>query len=256
MANDHKAELRKADILCIREQYDRAIDIYNQILDEDMECEEAYVGLLKAHSEYFTIFSGEQIEKDIRIIERIFPDIENEEYLTFLKKRKEARGSQRVASTKVEERKETPFKSFDYGIEEPEPSYDATEFNARVFDFRNNKDKYTYQEYRDYFIEVMKDESVPMEIRVKAAECYGDACYYDSRAGLQFLAKYGYEFVIEHIKSDKSNNGMVFSTMGLMYFYGVGTSIDKQKAKEYWLRGRNEYNESTCKQYLKKHFGI
>ena len=254
MSNDHKAELRKADILCIREQYDRAIDIYNQILDEDMECEEAYVGLLKAHSEYFTIFSGEQIDKDIRIIERLFPDIENEEYLTFLKKRKEARSSQKVAPTRVEERKETPVSTSSYRKEEPAQSFDIVVFGGRLTLFYEGTDEGYNTKQEAYFYSVMKNPNAPMSNRVQAAYAAG-YCYY--RREIYFMAHSCFEFAIENIKYHKYNNGDVFEKMGWLYIYGAGTiPMDKEKAKQYWLRGRDEYNNKECRELLKIKFGI
>ena len=88
--NKYEEELKKANILCIRERYDKALEIYNQILDEDMENEDAYIGLLRAHSKNFSVFDGEEIERDIRVIEKLFPDIMNEEYVNYYTKRKKS----------------------------------------------------------------------------------------------------------------------------------------------------------------------
>ena len=65
---DYSDELKRANIFCMREQYREALGIYNRILTEDMENEDAYIGILKAHSECFTKYDGQEIEKDIRII--------------------------------------------------------------------------------------------------------------------------------------------------------------------------------------------
>ena len=88
--NKYEEELKKANILCIRERFDKALEIYNQILDEDMENEDAYIGLLRAHSKNFSVFDGEEIERDIRVIEKLFPDIMNEEYVNYYTKRKKS----------------------------------------------------------------------------------------------------------------------------------------------------------------------
>ena len=87
-ASDISKDLELADVLCMREQFDRALSIYNKILDKDMKNEGAYVGILKVHSEYFTKFDSPEIEKDIRIIERMFPDIKNKEYANYCLERK------------------------------------------------------------------------------------------------------------------------------------------------------------------------
>ena len=86
--NDYSDMLKKANIFCMREQYDKALEIYNRILDEDMENEAAYLGILKVHSEYYTKYEGNEIEKDIRIIERMFPNINNKEYVNYCLERK------------------------------------------------------------------------------------------------------------------------------------------------------------------------
>ena len=255
MSNNHNEALRKADILCLREQYDRAIDIYNQILDEDMECEEAYVGLLKAHSEYFTIFSGEQIDKDIRIIERIFPDIENEEYLTFLKKRKEAKtASQRVESTKVEEKKETPTSTSSYAEEEIEQSFNQYVYTSYITDYYLEKDEAYDDEHCAYYRSVMKNPSAPMNFRAQAAEVLG-YCYH--RMELYGAALSCYEFALKNIKSYTGCNGSLFDRLGWLYIFGAGPiPMDKEKAKYYWLIGRDEYNNEDCRIVLKAKFGI
>ena len=82
-------QLRKAKIYCVRGQYDKALEIYNAILDEDMENQDAYVGLLRVHSEDFTVYEGPEIERDIHTIETLFPDIEDPEYIEYIKKRKQ-----------------------------------------------------------------------------------------------------------------------------------------------------------------------
>ena len=67
-------QLELADLLCLREQYDKALKIYNSILDKDMKNEKATIGLLRVHSDCFTKFEGDKIDQDIRIIERLFPN--------------------------------------------------------------------------------------------------------------------------------------------------------------------------------------
>ena len=85
--NKYSEELDRADSLCMREQFDRAIEIYNKVLDSDMRNERALLGILKVHSAYYTIYDGPGIEKDIRIIERVLPNINNPEYLYYCKKK-------------------------------------------------------------------------------------------------------------------------------------------------------------------------
>ena len=84
---DYSEEIKRANALCMREQYDKALAIYNKVLEDDFENEGAIIGLLMAHSECFTKFESSQIEKDIRIIERMFPDTKNAEYAKYIQNR-------------------------------------------------------------------------------------------------------------------------------------------------------------------------
>lgn len=88
--NDYNEKLKKARILCIRGRFQQALEIVEAILDEDMENMGAYVELLRVHTEDFTIYEGSEIDKDIHAIEKLFPDIDNEEYIDYLQKRRKA----------------------------------------------------------------------------------------------------------------------------------------------------------------------
>ena len=85
--NDYEAQLKKARTLCIRGRYEQALAICESILDEDMDVVGAYIEILRVHSEDFTIFEGKEIEQDIHAIERLFPDVDNDEYIDYLQKR-------------------------------------------------------------------------------------------------------------------------------------------------------------------------
>lgn len=86
--NDYEEKLKKARILCIRGRFKQALAICEEILDEDMENMGAYIELLRVHTEDFTVYEGIEIDKDIHAIERLFPDIDNEEYIDYLQKRR------------------------------------------------------------------------------------------------------------------------------------------------------------------------
>ena len=129
LLNDNKKnyseELKKANIFCIRERFDRALEIYNQILEEDLENEEAYVGLLRAHSKNFSVFDGEEIERDIRVIEKLFPDIMNEEYATYYGNRSKYLNNKNPKNETKEEAKkkeEKPTKSKTTKVKESKSS--------------------------------------------------------------------------------------------------------------------------------------
>jgi len=91
--SDYSEDIKKARALSIRGQYDRALDIYNKILDEDYENEDALIGLLRVHSKNFREFDGKIIEDDIFAIEQMAPDTTNEEYLNYLSRRDDYRAN-------------------------------------------------------------------------------------------------------------------------------------------------------------------
>lgn len=85
--NDYEEKLKKARILCIRGRFQQALAICEEILDEDMENIGAYIEILRVHTKDFNILEGEEIEQDIYAIEKLFPDIDNEEYINYMQKR-------------------------------------------------------------------------------------------------------------------------------------------------------------------------
>ena len=87
--NPYEKDLKRAKIYCVRAQYDNALAIYNHILEEDIENQDAYLGLLRAHSENFTIFFSEEIDRDVYTLDSLFPDLDDPEYAKF----KYARGA-------------------------------------------------------------------------------------------------------------------------------------------------------------------
>ena len=96
-------DIKKARALSIRGQYDRALDIYNKILDEDFENEDALIGLLRVHSKNFREFDDKKIEDDIFAIEQMAPDTTNEEYLNYLSKRDDYKAKNKARSLPKED---------------------------------------------------------------------------------------------------------------------------------------------------------
>lgn len=87
-AKKYEKAFRKAEIHLIREEYAEAKAIYDEILAEDMDVGKAYVGLLRVHSKDYTVFEGDEIEKTLRILAKLFPDYEDEDLSAYLEKRK------------------------------------------------------------------------------------------------------------------------------------------------------------------------
>jgi len=99
----YSQELTKGRVFCIRGLYDKALEIYNKILDEDIENEGAYVGLLRVHSKDFTVLNGDVIEHDIHVIESLFPNCQNPDYLSFINKRIAKKEAEENARKEAEE---------------------------------------------------------------------------------------------------------------------------------------------------------
>lgn len=85
--SNYELEIKKARALCIRGQFDRALVIYNSILEDEYDNPDALVGLLRIHSHDFTLFEGEEIEKDMSVIYRLCPNIDDEEFHQYNDKR-------------------------------------------------------------------------------------------------------------------------------------------------------------------------
>ena len=154
---DLLALLKRANSLCIREEYDRALEIYEAILEDDDECMEAYLGILRVHSEDYTIFEGEKIEKDIRIINKMFDDIEDEDYLDYLKKRKKA------LANAQEEKKEEPKV-----VEFKQPETTLSEWDDDFIQGRNAARKVAFISGRDVDTQAQKEAERLLNPYIKA----------------------------------------------------------------------------------------
>lgn len=107
-SKDFSLELKKARAFCLRGLPEKALGIYNQILDEDFENEGALVGILRVHSDNFRIYEGKEIDNDVFAIENMCPDIMDEEYITYVSKRNELLKQKKVEAPKKEETKPEP----------------------------------------------------------------------------------------------------------------------------------------------------
>ena len=225
---NYDAELKKAKIYCIRGQYEKAIDIYNAILEEDMENEDAYVGLLRAHSEDFNVLEGEDIDIDIRTIETLFPEIENEEYIAYLKKRKEffTGGSE---STK----KARSLKNIDDILAEADRLYEAESYSdAYTFYERAAKLGSAMANIRMGYLVynglgVNKNTKAALELYLKAAEMGEYYAYY--LLGLLYMNDIGddakaFKYFDTGVKEGKDRS--CAAGAGYMYMYGKGVTKD------------------------------
>lgn len=80
--------LRKANVYLLRGEYEEALKIYQELLDNDINNIDAYIGILRVHSKDYTVFDNDDVVKDIYVIRKYYKDakIEDIEYLDFIKR--------------------------------------------------------------------------------------------------------------------------------------------------------------------------
>ena len=231
--NKYEDELKKAYIYCVRERFDKALEIYNKILDEDMENEDAYVGLLRAHSKNFTEFDGEEIERDIRVIEKLFPDIVNEEYSNYYLTRKKALGDNLNKSTIKEKKEERIVVDSSKEIQFIKPiELPSTDEYSKGWDLfcnaRRTDDKNGYLEAKKYLEPLLYTGSPSIfytvgEIYLKTINDKYDDKLFNAINLFKYVTKY-------HV--DKYSNYYVSSCyeLGFIYYLYMG---DKSMAMQY-----------------------
>ena len=218
--NETADALRKAYSLCMREMYREALVIYNKIIEKDYDNEEAYIGILRAHSENFTKTTGEEVEKDIRVIKRFFPNTKNEDYLVFVKK-----------------------------IENPE--FDQNQFKLFVdkclalkkmdYEQRNR-----YQSQEDiktcisYFKSVYENETVQAKYKVQACYYLGLAYYFNDENG---ASKRCFEYVVDHYKAFPNYQGEAHYELAMYY---CSNGYDEKTMLKYLWAGANEFHNENC----------
>lgn len=221
-------ELKRARIYCVRGQYEKALAIYNAILDEDMENQEAYLGLLRVHSEDFTILEGEEIERDIHTLETLFPDIEDAEYIHYLAKRKEARHSS-GPSKKAPSALNDAASLLDegdvlYGQERYSDAYPYYEKAAKLGEATG----YLRMGYLAYYgLGVNRNVDEAISLYGKAVELGNYQAAY--LLGLIYLNDLGQEaraFKLFEEGYKKGENRSCAAALGYCYLYGKGTAMD------------------------------
>ena len=244
---DLSVELKKARALCIRGQRDRALEIYNAILEEDFENEQALLGILRVHSENFRIYEGKQVEDDVYAIESMCPDIMDEEYLNYISKRNDALKNTKEEPKKAEEKKtdakneEAPKKS------EPAETFDSLYEKARGI----GEDDY------DKAIALFQKAITLTDNKDKLKKAYYEIGeLYSSLADETYEDKY-YHLAIENYEKAKKNAGkdhyfyVSLFNIGHMYYaledYETALDYYKQSAEGYVL---GYYFVAVCYQEL------
>lgn len=223
--NDFSKDLELANLLCMREQYSKALDIYNKILDKDMKNEEAYIGLLKVHSECFTKYEGADIEKDIRIIERLFPNTLNKEYASYCLDRKKhlqpASNQSTTSSNKNDDYsdiiseffgpKKTATKDDDTEVEYRDTIFGRVAVTKKKDANSNVKDIYEdrYRKVKELINDKKASEAIPiLQELIKAAEekkineAYLNEKFYCKNINALLYFDLGYCFQLEKRRDD------------------------------------------------------
>lgn len=88
---EKNSQLKKAVVLCLKNKFDEALEIYEELIKNDINCIQAYIGILRVHSENFKKYDGDVISQDLSIIDELGDGSQNkdENYNNYVKQRKE-----------------------------------------------------------------------------------------------------------------------------------------------------------------------
>ena len=263
--------LNKARILCIRSRFDEALKIYEDLLEEDMECISGYIGILRVHSKDYTEYEGADIENDIRVITKIGCGAENDdkEYTEYIKARKEFLDKKNAPAPKTEKAAATPAtqkaktSSLPEGIYSKKTVYNwsfGKAFPSLLYHAEHDPDgKVTYltgycyygghgtkQDYEKAFYWYQKSAELGY---ADGQKNLGDCYYYGDGT------KKDYEKAVYWYKKAAENGiGRAQYSLGRCYYYGQGVSKDEQKGIE-WYKKAAKNGEILSKMKLDA-FGI
>ena len=222
---DYDVELKKARAFSIRGLKDKALEIYNSILEEDFENEGALVGILRVHSDNFRIFEGKEIENDIFAIESMCPEIMDDEYLSYIAER----------STKVKDKKPAAKK---------EPTSEVS--GNKSFALYTPKPNATFKEIQNDGIELLEEGKYEKALSAfnqslalaKNDEEYFDSYFYTAIA-LKHLKRYDeaimmYEFALA--TDDTINNKTITLSQGMGECYEAIGHLET--AKKYYEQAK------------------
>ncbi len=244
--NPYEHDLKKAKIYCVRGQYDNALAIYDRILEEDIENQEAYLGLLRAHSENYTIYFSETIDRDVYTLDSLFPDLNDHEYVKF----KNARGQLMQDN------------SMDGNIQKMNKPDEILALGDQFFNKEAYNDAYKCYEraaklgfseafmrigYLHYYgYGVNKDQNLAIRFYQKAIEkgAYR-ACYLLGLAYLNDLENDKEAFKYFSIGAEKGERSCI-ACLGYMQMYGKGTEVDYAAAFQNLSIGLEAEQSFTC----------
>ena len=196
---DYSTELKKARSLCIRGQKDRALEIYESILKDEPDNEDALVGTLRVYSDNFRQLDNDFVEDVIDIIEVKCPDIMDEEYLDYVSKRDAYLIS--IGRKKFEYQKTDKDKELEIAIEK------ARNFASH---YRTGTDFFEKQNYEGAIDELL----IAVDNATKEEEIFD--CYYYLGAAYFYLNRFN-EALETYIKAIDVSNNKIDSTVQLCY---------------------------------------
>lgn len=264
---NYEEDLKKARALSIRGQTDKALAIYNAILDEDYENEEALIGLLRVHSDNFRIFEGKEIEDDVFAIESICPDTKNEDYLSFKEKIKNQKqlNKEKEEEKSLEEsiKREDRYRHF-YFLADQEQR--AREYEKAVESYKNALEYastdaeffnvYYYLSSSYYYLKKYDDAVKYNKLAIKYGDNYPslvDYCYFEMGECFYEQKKYKeaipyYEEAVERSYIDE----LVFIHLADCYY---SAKINPEKVYDLYDT-YFRYYKNTAKYYGDACFGL
>lgn len=228
---DYSDKLKKARIMCIRGRYEQALNIAEEILDDDPENMGAYIEILRVHSDDFSIFEGEEIDKDIRAIEKLFPDIDNDEYIEFLRNKKKAISNKQetvVSNENKKNRNETETNI----VNKTAQLNEKTIINNNAY-VASSQENVTENSPVNQVATPKINEATAVVI-IKNQEKYSSAELSEAKIALDFFANNG--------------SASALNILGWVYLFGrCGYTQDRKKAFDYFTKSAQlDYPTAMC----------